>query len=575
MICPNCHNSIALGEVRCPHCGGDLPFAARVALRRGSAPVRSHSGPGEGTAPTDGYREAPLVDQDHVLRRLKAAWRAAQEGRGQLVSLIGELGCGRSRLIRELGHTIDEGAPGALWLVGQAHSYATYLAYGLLTEVLAPWATDGASRDIPTRLASALAALALDAEGAEREALGGVAAQIRAAANLGTVEPQALAGALGGVVQGAADGQPLVVVLEDLEWSDAASLGVLDLLLAPLLEGPTLVLCTHHADWSHEWPDVARHHQLILGPLPRSESRQLIEILAGDVPLSEPAIETLVVNGGGNPLLLEQATYAVREQGPVQGLGIVPAIPTTLQEAILARLEVLSGDARDVLVAAATIGQQFAYDAVSAVAGQPAGLDGALRELVRRRLVQRWSAETEVVYRFTHGLIQEVAYSSLRYPERQVLEARVADWLLSESALQGTGAARVIEELTALAPASRGRGTLAPVPVAAVDDLVVGVAVKRSEPPAWPLAMQQGRRNAVLARIVLGDLTPDRRASVVLCLQHGYSYADAGELLGLPREEVRAHLYEARQIFQRLYDSSDAVRDVTDERVQRVQEEAG
>ena len=95
MVYTNYHNAIVLGAGRCPHCGTALPVPARPALRRGSAPIRPQSGRGEGTASSDQYPEAPLIDQDHVLRRLKAAWRAAQEGRGQLVTLIGELGCGR------------------------------------------------------------------------------------------------------------------------------------------------------------------------------------------------------------------------------------------------------------------------------------------------------------------------------------------------------------------------------------------------------------------------------------------------------------------------------------------------
>ncbi|CAA9590736.1 MAG: hypothetical protein AVDCRST_MAG18-5153 [uncultured Thermomicrobiales bacterium] len=61
----------------------------------------------------------------------------------------------------------------------------------------------------------------------------------------------------------------------------------------------------------------------------------------------------------------------------------------------------------------------------------------------------------------------------------------------------------------------------------------------------------------MLARIVLADLPADRRASLVLCLEHGYSYAEAGEMLGLSRETVRGHLYEARKMFKRLHNASE------------------
>lgn len=86
-----------------------------------------------------------------------------------------------------------------------------------------------------------------------------------------------------------------------------------------------------------------------------------------------------------------------------------------------------------------------------------------------------------------------------------------------------------------------------------------------------PGAVQQGRRSAVLARTVLDSLPPERRASVVLCLQQGYSYADAEEILGLSPREVRTQLYEARLLFRQL---SEARATAGDAAGQRVWEEA-
>ncbi len=71
-----------------------------------------------------------------------------------------------------------------------------------------------------------------------------------------------------------------------------------------------------------------------------------------------------------------------------------------------------------------------------------------------------------------------------------------------------------------------------------------------------------------LARIVLADLPADHRASIALCLEHGYSYAQAGETLGLPRETVRAHLYEARKMFKQLQDASAQLSPASAERAQ-------
>ena len=269
--------------------------------------------------------------------------------------------------------------------------------------------------------------------------------------------------------------------------------------------------------------------------------------------MSGQTIEALVARGNGNPLFLEQATLAVREQPlEVRERSATPPVPATLEEAIRARIGALPIEAREVLLAAAVIGQRFTYDAVAAVTGQHAELDAALQELAGRRLVQRWREYPEVTYRFAHGLIQEVAYGSLPHPEQQVLEARVADWLLSDAALGGADSAQFIGDLDRLTGSARrdaptGAGDLAPAP-GATDEPAT----------AWPRAMQQGRRNALLARLVLSELSAARRASVVLCLQHGYTYSTAGEALGLSREEVQSHLYEARQLFRRLYEARNA-----------------
>lgn len=540
MICPNCRRTVPAEATACPHCHAALPVTA-AGVPRGSAVLRP-----EGDTLREALGDFALVTQSHPLRRLKAAWRKVQAGDGQLVSLVGENGSGRSSLIRQLGRAIDEQEPDALWLAAQAQSYATYSAYNLLAGLLAPWAGEPAGQDVGPRLAAALGALARAARPSERERLAIVARQVGAAPNPGRVAPDRVARALAPALRRVTAGRPLVLVLEDLEWSDAVSLAVLDALLPALLDGATLVLCTHHADWSHDWPDVARQSQIILGPLARAESRQVVETLAGDPPLPEATIEDIVACAGGNPLLLEQVTALVRERDATADAGDAP-LPDTLVEALQARVELLPPAARGVLMAAAVVGQRFSYRAVAAVMGEPPGLEDALAELQRRRLIQRWRERPEVVYRFAHGLIQEVAYSALQGRERQALEARAADWLLHESAARGAGPAEVLSELAALpaaAPEER-------------EDRVIETA-PAAEAPAVPTALSAERRNEVLARIVLDALPPDQRAGVILCLQHKYTYAAAAAALGLTADEVRASLYEARRSFRELYEASPA-----------------
>lgn len=499
------------------------------------------------------YREPKLVDHEHTLRRLRGAWRLSLGGQGHLVSLVGENGSGRSRLIRELGSIIDADAADAYWLVSQAHSYATYQPLSLLADLLAPWADGVAESDVSARLATALATLAEGASAQERWTLLALARDVRDTTDRDELAKLPLAEALAPALRRAVGAVPLVVVLEDLEWADAASLSVLDSLLSRLLTGAALVLYTHHADWSHEWPDISRHAQLYLGSLSRPDSLRMVAGVAVAQELSPALMEALAVGGHGNPLLIEHATLAVIE-ADVRDPALVP---TTLQAAIRARIAALPASIRDVLLAGAVLGQRFAYRAIAMVTEPTADaagtLDAALRELSARRLITRWREGPEVTYQFTHALIQEVAYGMIRRAERQILEARVADWLLTEGALSQRGVASVLDDLDQL---------IAQAPTAAEsaerDALLTDTAVDSPSKGAELLHLPRGekQRAEVLARIVLADLPADRRASLVLCLEHGYSYAQAGEMLGVSRETVRDHLYEARQMFKRLHDAS-------------------
>lgn len=546
MNCPDCARAVAENERYCPHCGSVLRAPATV----GSGILRPLAVPSGGDARA--YQESALIDHQHTMRRLRTAWRASRQGRGQLVSLVGENGSGRSRLIRELGLTIDEEAPAARWLVGRAHSYATYAPLHLLVDLLAPWVGDVGEADVATRLATALIALAEQAPPEEGRALRDLAHEATERATL-TIFP--LADLLSLALRRVARDEMLVIVLEDLEWGDAASLGVLDVLLPRLLDGTTLAISTHHADWSHEWPDIARHVLLSLGTLSWTESARLITAVTAGREMAPVLAEALAVAGHGNPLLLEQATLAVLESGLID-----PAlVPTTIQAALQARNAALPDEARDVLLASALLGPRFTYRAITTVLANATmsreTLDAALHELGRRRLIVRWREGADITYRFTHALIQEVAYGALPRTTRQRLEARVADWLQTEGAVRRPDVTSV--------PADRDIPLAedAAVDEVAAHDVVAGVAAT----PALPFRAivealpRSGKRRAeALARIVLADLPADHRASLALCLEHGYSYAQAGATLGLPREAVQAHLLEARLMFKRLHEAGEA-----------------
>ncbi len=493
--------------------------------------------------------ELAFVDHAHTMRRLRSIWRSAQAGEGYLVSLVGENGSGRSRLIRELSTTIDAEDDSTCWLLAQAYSYATYQPLSLLADLFVPWCGEDRSISVTGRLATALAVLADSGSLQDRWTCLSLARDIRDARSreelLGLPLAEVFADALARVLSD----RPVVIVLEDLEWIDAASLAVLDGLVARLSTSKALILNTHHADWSHDWPNIARHAQLYLGTLSRTESLQLIDQVANQRDLNDAVRDALAVEINGNPLLLKHATLAVIEANVTDPA----AVPKTLLAALRMRIEALSPAVRQVLFVAAVLGQRFAYRAIArvteALLEQRDTLDLALQELSTRRFVVRWSGGPEVTYRFTHALVQEVAFSLIAASERKALEARVAEWTLLEGANPANGVTRVLDELDQLV--AQAPFYLPEQPSDQQDNL------HATPTNIFPLPRDEKARAEVLARIVLADLLPEQRATLVLCLEHGYTYAEAGELLGVSRETVRDQIYKARKLFKRIQEASE------------------
>ena len=230
--------------------------------------------------------------------------------------------------------------------------------------------------------------------------------------------------------------QPVLCVFEDLHWADPTTLELLDRLVGRIVGERVLLLLTFRPEFSPPWRGRPHATLVSLNRLPRRQSAALAEAVAGGGALPDAVLQRIVARADGVPLFLEELTKAVLEaaggtpepdgdrHGP-EGRSSL-AIPATLQDSLMARLDRLAG-AKEVAQIGAVIGREFGYELLAAVS--PLGeaeLREALDQLVASELVFVRGAPPTATYTFKHALVQDAAYASLLRSRRQQLHAGIA-----------------------------------------------------------------------------------------------------------------------------------------------------
>ena len=216
--------------------------------------------------------------------------------------------------------------------------------------------------------------------------------------------------------------QPIVFLFEDVHWIDPTSQELLELLVERIRTLPVLLMVTHRPEWQPTF--VAQSHiaTLKINRLGRRQGGEIVRSIAGDDVLDE-ILRRIVERTDGVPLFVEEVTKSLVEAG----LDMARAdIPATLQGSLLARLDRLGPQAKEVAQIGAVIGREFSHKLTAAVFGQPEdNLAQALEHLVRAELLFRSGAPPEATYTFKHALVQDAAYDSLLLTRRRELHSAI------------------------------------------------------------------------------------------------------------------------------------------------------
>jgi predicted ATPase len=232
-------------------------------------------------------------------------------------------------------------------------------------------------------------------------------------------------------VEGLAARQPVLMLFEDVHWSDPTSLELLDLIVDRVSALRVLLIVTLRPEFNSPW--TGRPHVTSLG-LNRLAPRQRAEMITGVTggkALPNEITDQIIDRTDGVPLFVEELTKAVVETGMLTDAGdhytatgspTPLAIPATLQASLLARLDRLA-PVREVAQIGAALGRQFSHEAASM---PPTQLDNALAQLAGAELIYRRGAPPDAQYTFKHALVQDAAYSTLLRSRRLQLHAHIA-----------------------------------------------------------------------------------------------------------------------------------------------------
>ena len=232
--------------------------------------------------------------------------------------------------------------------------------------------------------------------------------------------------------------RPVLLVVEDAHWADPTSLELFDLIVARASSLPLLAIVTFRPEFVAPWVGRPQVTLISLNRLPRRLCAEMIGHVTGSKVLPQVVSDEINDRTDGVPLFIEELTKAVIESGVLVNTddrhdttgAVTPlAIPTSLQESLLARLDRLAPTA-DVVQIAAALGRQFSHELISAVTALTSQkLDDALAQLVNAELIFRHGAAPDAVYTFKHALVQDTAYGTLLRGRRQQIHARIAETL--------------------------------------------------------------------------------------------------------------------------------------------------
>ena len=403
---------------------------------------------------------ADIVGREAEMQTLRELMSDLKQGVGRIVCVLGDAGLGKSRLITETYQVFEEvvGSEGD-WYETSALSYETNQAYGMFQRLLRRM-TGIASEDQPSLVREQVASLVESLPEVRRpramqvlEALFGVEAEEDGLPLEGESFRRELSEAVQEWCRARFSARPTVMVFDDMQWSDAASIELLQQLLSLTGEIPLVLLCALRPErdapaWQlkaaadENYPH--RYSELSLRPLSQDDSSELVNRLLAIAEISDAVRVSILEKSGGNPFFIEEVVRTLIENGAVVSEersdngelrrywrstteGADFAIPDNLRSLLAARMDRLEDATRATLQVASVIGRSFYRRVLQAVDDDSTDVDKNVGALLRLELIREAARVPEVEYSFRNPLTQEAVYKTILLKRRREFHRRVGE----------------------------------------------------------------------------------------------------------------------------------------------------
>jgi class 3 adenylate cyclase/tetratricopeptide (TPR) repeat protein len=420
----------------------DVEPAGALELRGREEPLATYRLRGAARASAgEPLADRPMLGRERDLALLQVAFeRCVARGSAEFVTVLGEPGVGKSRLVAEV---VQRYRSSATVLVGRCLPYGEGITYWPLTEIV--WQAAGIedADDAGAARAKLDAILVGDPDG---PAIARHLAQITGLDDSFEPGEQAF-WAVRRLLEALARRRPVLIWIEDLQWAEPTMLDLILYLSKQTRSVPILLACTGRLellDRRSDWREASAT-TISLDALSDAEVAELIGELTGGGVVAGLR-ERIVEVAAGNPLFVEQVLSMLIDEGVLRRApnGWVAsngsrelAVPPTIEAILAARIDHLSESERALAEAASVIGKEFWADAAAALAGE-GGLE-EVEALVGKRLIEpvRRKGVPRDFFQFRHILVRDAVYGALSKARRATLHERFADWLLgwSESRL--------------------------------------------------------------------------------------------------------------------------------------------
>jgi predicted ATPase len=373
------------------------------------------------------------------LNTLNSCLDKARAGNGQFVTVVGEAGIGKSRLIFEFRHSIDRDQ--FTVLQGRCQSYGGNVPYLPFLNALKR-GLHLSEDDTPSELREKAVSNILDIDQTLKQFIP-VYLHLLSIQSEDHALPKNLHGLeLKNMINEAlaiinilnSKRKPMVLILEDWHWADEASDLTLKHFVSLIASYPIMVVVLYRPEYSTSWANWSYHTPIVLKPLDSIHIESIIKAI-WEVDLLQEGFASLVhEHTGGNPFFIEEVCTALIEDGTVQLEGRKAtfihsleqlSLPSTVQAVIRARLDRLDDNTKEVLQLASVVGREFASRILERMLDSDERLSPSLETLKLQELIRQIRLIPEAEYMFKHVLTQVAVYETLLLKRRKSLHAAV------------------------------------------------------------------------------------------------------------------------------------------------------